>query len=107
MFRHILGGLGQIFSSSNQRLITAPLWLLSFAGFVDMLEFGNDKWLPFLLAIIYSCVHTGRVLADTDNECCVCVETEPDPSDDEMMLMHKSVLQQSIGMVESTQSPTA
>ena len=69
VFGHILGGLGQIFSLSNQRLIVAPLWLLSFAGFVVVLEFGNDKWLPVLLAIIYSCVCTGRVLADTDNKC--------------------------------------
>ena len=106
VFRHILGGLGQIFSSSNQRLIAAPLRLLCFGGFVAMLEFGNDKWLPVLLAIIYSCVHTGQELADTDNKCCVCVEAEPNPSDDEMMLMDKSVLQRSVGMVESTQSPT-
>ena len=101
------GGLGQIFSSSNQRLITAPLWLLSFAGFVVILEFGNDKWLPVLLAIMYSCVRIGQELVDTDNKCCVCVETEPDPSDNEIMLMDKSVLQRSVGMVESTQSPTA
>ena len=69
VFGHILGGLGQIFSSSNQRLIVAPLWLLSFAGFVAILEFGNDKWLPVLLVIMYSCVRTGRELADTDNKC--------------------------------------
>ena len=44
------------------RVVHAFLLSLSSTGFLAMLEFGNEKWLPFLVAIMHPCVRTVRVL---------------------------------------------